>query len=274
LATVIGASSVDIRSFAEAKLGEDVVCTLCFLGPVDAGNADFTVTGGAIAVNGDATGGPNSNWSATSIGVVGTAEAGEFVPTVTKIDPFTDPLATPLSLPPTTTELPAGRTDPCNGPEQGGGPGVYTSEVEIPKTTCTLQPGLYVITNAWTMKNNSMLKGAGVTLYVKKPGSLDFKNGEVDITAPSTGPLAGFAIVYDRDNFNNLGLQGNGETSIVGGVYAPASALDFNGNSCFGFRRGPVVVNGVIKANGNKSCVTITNASDATIAKSPSHLNQ
>ncbi|HET6699037.1 MAG TPA: hypothetical protein VFG88_08115, partial [Nocardioidaceae bacterium] len=141
-------------------------------------------------------------------------------------------------------------------------------------TTCTLQPGLYVITNAWTMKNNSMLKGAGVTLYVQTPGSLDFKNGEVDITAPSTGPLAGLAIVYDRDNHNNLGLQGNGGTSILGGVYAPASALDFNGNSCFGFGHGPVIVNGVIKANGNHSCVTITNPTDATIAKSPSHLTQ
>ena len=88
----------------------------------------------------------------------------------------------------------------------------------------------------------------------------------------TTGVTAGFAIIYDRDNTNNVSLQGNGGTGIAGKVYAPASALDFNGNSTFGFDTGPVVVNGVILANGNTSGITITNPADVTVKRTPLHL--
>jgi hypothetical protein len=270
-AAIGGGASVAIRSFAEAKIGTDIECSLCFLGPVDAGNADFSVTNGSIAVNGDALGGPNSNWTATAVAVVGEAQAGTFTPAATKIDSFTDPLASSLTLPLDTSESPTGRTKPCKTAADGGGPGVYTGDIELPNSECTLQPGLYVISGTWSMKNNTKLEGDGVTLYVKSPGSLDFKNGEVDLTA---GAVENFAIIYDRDNANSLELQGNGETSIYGTTYAPSSKLDFNGNSCFGFGGGPVIVDGVIKANGNKSCVKVVDASPLTIDRRPTFLNQ
>jgi hypothetical protein len=201
-------------------------------------------------------------------GVVGTVSGGNFAPPATSIPSFGDPLASSLTLPLNTTGLSA-KSNPCSD-----GPGLYGS-VDLPKNTCTLAPGLYVISGTWDMKNNTDLKGTGVTLYVRSPsGYLDFKNGDVAISAPTTGALARLAIVYDRDNIKNLSLQGNGNTSISGIVYAPASALDFNGNSCFGFSGGPVVVDSVVKANGNKSCVKITNPVDTEVVRTRQYLSR
>jgi hypothetical protein len=140
-----------------------------------------------------------------------------------------------------------------------------------------LATGTYVITGNWLSGNNTVLKSAvgGVTLYAKYPdGELDFKNGDVDIDALVVGSTAGYAVIYDRNNVNNLGLQGNGGTSIAGIVYAPASDLDFNGNSCFGFSGGPIVVDSVVKANGNKSCVTVSNPVDTTVVRQRQYLNR
>ncbi|MGZ4531469.1 MAG: DUF7305 domain-containing protein [Mycobacteriaceae bacterium] len=271
-----GVSSIPIRSFAQAQFPA-MTCALCFLGPVHVGNADFNVNGGSVAVNGDVSVGPNSNWTATSIGVVGGETGGHLTPSPTPIPAFTDPLTTSLTLPPDTTGLPASpRTNPCAGAAGGGGPGFYASSVDLPNNaTCSLQPGLYVISNTWSMGNNSVLSSlaGGVTLYVTSSGALDFKNGSVAITAQTTGTLAGYAIVYARNNTNPLGLQGNGGTSITGMVYAPAAALDFNGNSCFGFNGGPVIVYSVQTANGNHSCVNISGATDTTSAY-PAHLSK
>jgi Flp pilus assembly protein TadG len=281
LGSLAGVSSIPIRGFAESHLGTDVTCSLCFLGAVDAGNGDFTVNavdGGSIGVSGDVSGGPNSHWTVTgtngSINVAGTASGANFSPRVTKIDAFGDPLAESLSLPLPTAGLPTGRTDPCATAGAGGGPGFYTSAVELPNGTCTLQPGLYIISNTWSMKNTSLLFGTGVTLYVRQPGALDFKNGGVSITAPTTGTYANYAVVYDRDNTNSLGLQGNGSTSITGLVYAPSSLLEFNGNSCFEFSQGPVIVKGVADANGDKTCITISNARTSTITRTSAYLDR
>ena len=285
---IVGVSSIPVSSSAQAQLGTDVTCTLCFLGDVNAGNADFTVTGGSIAVNGNVTAGPGSLWNSMSNGVVGTVNGGVFSPPATPISAFTDPLATSLTLPLVTTGPPAltAKTDPCASVAAGGGPGLYGA-FSLPDGPCTLQPGLYVISGTWDMKNNTVLDGMkGVTLYAKSSilyaasssGYLDFKNGVVKIAAPLTAPFPGvspgYAIIYDRDNTNNLGLQGNGGTSITGVVYAPASKLDFNGNSCFGFSGGPVIVSGVVMANGTKSCVTITGAVPITVSRTLLHLNQ
>jgi len=268
---VTGSSSIPVGSSAQAQLGVAVTCSLCFLGPVNAGNGDFSVSGGSIAVNGDVTTGPNSFWSAQSNGVAGTVSGGNFTPPYTSIPHFVDPLATKLTLPLSTTGLSA-KTDPCSATATGG-PGLYDA-FSLPNSLCTLQPGLYVISGTWDMKNDTVLRGAGVTLYARSPsGYLDFKNGIVDITAPSTGVSAGYAIIYDRDNTNNLGLQGNGATSISGVVYAPASILEFNGNSCFGFSGGPIVLNGAT-TNGQTSCVTVGNAVQITVSRALLHLNK
>jgi hypothetical protein len=291
LGVLAGVRQIPIQAMARGVVdgGVTLRCSLCFLGPIDAINADFTVNGGSILVDGDLSAGPNGVWKANGIGVVGKVSGGQFPGGApTSVDPFEDPWKTATNVPPAVAgsvkSTPACSTAGKKG-EAGNGPGKY-GDFEIPNEACTLAPGLYVVTGAWTMKNNTDLVGSGVTLYFTcgTPGSphvcaageaggyLDAKNGLVHLSAPSTGATAGLAIVYDRENTRNLGLQGNGDTAIDGAVYAPKAKLDFNGNSCFGFNHGPVIVQGVIQANGNKSCVKIDNSMNATVPPKPAEV--
>ena len=274
---VTGSSTIPVGSSAQALVRPAVKCSLCFLGGVNAGNGDLSVSGGSIVVNGNVTAGPGSIWTAQSIGIVGTFDNdAQATPATTTIPAFGDPLATSLTLPLDTTGLSA-KSNPCSGGATGG-PGLYGA-FSFPNSTCTLQPGLYVISGKWTL-GNFPLNGNRVTLYVKSPsGELDLKNGDVVITAPTpaqataSGGLAGYVIIYDRDNGNPLGLQGNGGTLITGVVYAPASILDFNGNSCFGLSGGPFVLGGGY-TNGTRSCITISDPVDITVSRALLHLNQ
>jgi hypothetical protein len=272
--------TVGARAGVSVSGTPDRSCGLCFLGDIDAGNADFTVSPGSIMVNGNLSAGPNSMWRAASIGVSGTVSGGQFTPPWHTTPPFPDPLASFVM--PAATGLPV-KTNPCGS---GGGPGIY-GPVDLPNGACALKPGLYVVVGTWGAKNNTHVTGAGVTLYTmcgttaapracsasgEAGGYLDFKNGQVSISAPATGALAGKAVLYDRNNTQNLSLQGNGGTSITGAVYLMSGTLDFNGNSCFGFQNGPVVAHGVTKANGNKSCVQVTSSTDAVVPGRPGEI--
>jgi len=278
-----GVGTIKIDSVARAGIASGTAnkCALCFLGDIDAGNADFTVTGGGIQVNGDLDAGANGYWTASTIGASGTSSGSHFSPAVDTTPSFTDPLAS-MTLP-TLTGTPFGSTHSCTTTLN---PGIYSTLTLGNKDKCTLNPGKYVIVGRWLLGNNSVLSGTGVTLYftcgtVASPhvctnadttansGWIDGKNGEISIAAGAVGST-GYAIIYDRLNpQGSLGLQGNGGTSINGGVYAPNAKLDFNGNSCFGFNAGPVVVLGVLFANGNQACVNVTNASDITASTTP-----
>jgi hypothetical protein len=282
--SLAGTSHVEIGSSAEVGVSAatNYKCALCFLNTVDAGNADFTVTGGGIQVNGDLTIGSTAYWTASTIGATGTASGNHFAPAVTKTSSFTDPLAG-LTMP-TLTGTNRGNVNNCNTTIQ---PGVYGTLGINNNSTCTLAAGMYVITGRWLLGNNSVLKsatGAGVTLYfvcgtsaapvvcpantVSGGGWLDGKNGTVTLTSGAAG-FTDYVILYDRNNPNDLSLQGNGGTSITGGVYVKRGSLDFNGNSCFGFSKGPVIAGGVIKANGTKSCVNVINAVDVISGSQP-----
>jgi hypothetical protein len=241
-------------------------CSMCFLGSsMETGNADYTVTGGGdIYFNGDVTTGNHmGHVKANKITIVGTPD-GNFDPAPTHSStPFADPYAsmTPLA----STGLTA-KTNPC-GPGSTHGPGIY-GPFTLPNSACPLQPGAYYITGKWRAQGaQTNLSGTGVTLYFASPnGELDMRPGKIsNLVAPTSSPLLtanwpmGFAIIYEHTNTHNVGLQGTGGTSITGGVYAPKSALDFNGTADFGFNLGPVVVDSAT-GNGNHGNVFLTNA--------------
>lgn len=279
-AGILGRQSIAVGSTAEAQIGSDVKCSLCFLGPVTGQNADFQVVGGAIAVNGNVDVGPLSQWNSNSNGVAGTVHGGIFAPPATTIQPFTDPLASlalPLSPLPANTYSGASGNTPCDK-----GPGIYSGAITLGNNVaCKLTPGLYVIDNLWKIGNNTLVNcptctgTSGVTLYVRAAnGELDFKNGDVVLTAPTSGTYANLGVIYDRNNTNPISIQGNGVSSLGGTVYAPKSNLSFNGMSCFPFINGPVVVGGVDFSNGNKACIKITAATDTVVSRTQIHLSQ
>jgi hypothetical protein len=252
-------------------------CALCFLSPagIDAGNADFTVSGGgSIHVNGNIASGPNAFYtSGGAITISGTSAPSQslFSPDWTTAPTISDPFAS-MAMPLPTAGL-SSKTDPCSS-----GPGIYGA-VDLPDEQCTLAPGAYVVTGKWGAKHHTVVSGNGVTLYVQGPdGELDFKNGtSQNLTAPTTSPLtgwpSGFVVIYDRSNTRPFSIQGNGNTTLGGIVYLPNSSVDFNGTSCLVIDNGALIAQDVVKANGDGACLTMNNAKNAGLGLPPSGLH-
>lgn len=283
LGSLAGVGTIDLTRSARVALvpGTARSCGLCILGKgvSGLGNGDVTVTGGSVHANGTIDSGPNGAVRVTpapnTISLSGTCP-GNCVPTaITGVPTIEDPYLTAISLPLGTSGLTA-KTNPCSE-----GPGIYPT-TEIPNSTCNLAPGLYVLTGTWSGKNNTLLQGTGVTLYGTcgtptapvvcasgaTGGSLDAKNGNVRITAPSSGPLAGLAVVYDRQNIAGLNIQGNGNSAITGTIYAPKALLEFPGTSCVDITNGPVIVD-KLYGNGNTGCVNLLSSIGASIPAPP-----
>jgi hypothetical protein len=275
-AGLAGVDKFTIATSARAILdrGRVLDCGLCVLGSGvehDLQNGDATVHGGNIHFNGSVAV-SNNGLVATdgTITVEGSASGGlaNYTP-----DPRTgypaidDPLAT-LALPPDMTGLTRPAIPPSGCPP---GPGIY-SGLNLRNKTCTLSPGLYVVTEGiWDLAGTDVtqLNGAGVTIYLTcsssglpracAPGeqgaTIDASgNGTLAIKGPTSGPLAGLSIVYDRDNTQTLRLTGNGGAGFTGTIYGKSVTLEMNGNGCASTFRAAVIVNDLTMA-GNPACL-------------------
>ena len=291
LGALAGVSHVSIAAQAEVgvRLESVPACALCVLGPGphNLQNGDATVAGGNIHFNGSVSV-SNNGLIATDgdITVQNTASGplANYVP-----DPQTNQaaIADPLAFMtmPDISALSA-KTDPCTQ-----GPGIY-GDVDLNSRTCNLSPGLYVIAGAnseWDMSGNgsTSLNGTGVTLYFTcgspsvpaacpSPGdgaTLDASgNASLNIQAPTTGPLQGLAIIYDRNNAETLRLTGNGAAGFTGTVYAPAVKLQMNGNGCASTFNALIVVT-TVEMNGNPSCLQSAYARSQNVDLPPDQLH-
>lgn len=117
---------------------------------------------------------------------------------------------------------------------------VFTQSVNLSNMTLNLAPGNYYFAEGLRLNGNVTLNGTGVTLFFvcadsnqpSKPcnqggnkGFIEATNGgnKVTITAPTTGPYAGLAIYFDRNNTQGTApkFSGNGSTyTFVGSIYA------------------------------------------------------
>lgn len=271
-AVTAGVSEIPISSSAGAtveKLAKQP-CGFCVLGEGTHNfqNGDVTVTNADIYINGSSD--VSSNGLIASNGKIfvennasGPMSSYQPDPT-THVPPLADPLGG-LGLPPDMSSLVA-RTNPCTD-----GPGIYTGQA-LNNKVCTLQPGLYVIRDGiWDGSGNQSgeLKGTGVTLYFtcssgnavspcasgQAGARLDASgNYKVSITAPTSGPLRGLALAYDRNNTSMLRLTGNGSGSFTGAIYAKSALLQLNGNGCASPYNSLIVVDNV-DMNGNPTCI-------------------
>jgi len=281
--TLAGVNSIPVSSQARATLqpGTARSCGLCLLDPNTSslGNGDVTVNGGSVHSNGTIDSGPNGHLTASpatnTISVVGTCPGNCYPAAQTGVQPIADPYEAILTLPPSLVGL-TPKTTPCTQ-----GPGIYPA-LELPNSNCTLSPGLYVLTGAWTMKNDTLLQGAGVTLYGtcgttsaptvcttgQSGGLLDTKNGNSQLVAPTSGPNLGYAIIYDRQNVGGLNIQGNGDSFVTGIIYAPKALLEFPGNSSVTVTNGPIIV-GSLFGNGNTGQINLVSSVGAALPSPP-----
>lgn len=273
-----GVQSISVATSARAAIrpGGALACGLCLLGSgmthnIQNGNA--TVAGADIAINGNVSVGPQGLISTGgTISVEGSA-AGSYAryqpDPVTGQPRIEDPLSD-LVLPPASVATLSRLTNPCVQ-----GQGIYIGNLNLRNRTCSLTPGLYVIAGGtWDLAGNAstILRSTapGVTLYLAcssgttivacpsgTPGTLDASgNGTLDIDAPTTGSLAGLALVADRGNTGTIRLTGNGMAGITGTIYTRSGTLQMNGNGCAS-TSSAVIVND-LAFNGNNACLNLS----------------
>lgn len=98
-----------------------------------------------------------------------------------------------------------------------------------PSGVDTLNPGTYCINGNFRLNAGETLSGTGVTV-VMQSGGIDWNGGaEINLSAPTTGDLAGLLIYAPMSNQNTMRFNGNGATTLTGTILMPAAPLVYNG---------------------------------------------
>ncbi len=108
----------------------------------------------------------------------------------------------------------------------------YCGGLDI-KGDTVFEPGLYIVDGGTLRINASTnVTGSGVTFFLTNGATLAFNGGaNLDLSAPTSGPLAGMLFYADRDDVGaQHSINGNAGSRLNGAVYLPSSDLDYRGN--------------------------------------------
>jgi hypothetical protein len=99
-----------------------------------------------------------------------------------------------------------------------------TTPTQVNLSNATLGPGIYVFETGVSLANTVKVNGG--TLDIEQ-GAFSQNNSQLSITAPTTGPTAGIALMQPSTNSNTtLQVQfGNGNEDLTGIIYAPTSVV-------------------------------------------------
>ena len=98
-----------------------------------------------------------------------------------------------------------------------------------PSGVTTLKPGTYCIKGDFSLNAKDKLTGTGVTIFMET-GSIQWNGGsEVNLSAPTSGDLAGLLIYSPMSNKNTMQFNGNGKSMLTGTIFMPAAPLIYNG---------------------------------------------
>lgn len=102
------------------------------------------------------------------------------------------------------------------------------------KGTVTLKPGLYILDGGdFTITAGANLSGNGVTLLLTNGATAKLTgNGDIDLSAPTSGPYAGILFFGSRRTTGLIHeITGNTESTLEGNIYMPTGRVAFTGNS-------------------------------------------
>jgi hypothetical protein len=291
LGSLAGVSHVDVGALAEAVLSSSSggPCGLCILGSGlhDFGTTNLHATGTSVMTNGQVcakkefwvTPSPPNTLAIKDGAKTSQGCKTDYQPAVDKIQTgiqVADPLGS-LAMPNTSGMSIKDTANPCTG-----GPGIYSTFNNV--SSCTLQPGLYVITGATKFAGgNHDVQGTGVTLYFvcgapaaivpctsanSKSFEMDSQNVHLDLVAATTAnaqnrAVPGVIILADRGWTGTLSFQGgggqNGPPDITqGAIYLKSGTMHYGGNTDGTALDSMIVVND-FAGNGNAGTLNITN---------------
>lgn len=282
-----GLNSISIGAAAEAKVSRVSVCAFCSLSQSSTGalgNGVLTTTGsadGAVWINGSLQCGGNGTITSSSIEIQNGTSNNCPAGMTTNAGPVPDPLAGLPIAPDQASAVQPGGSESFTGlsaqsdcSSGTAGPGIYHNISD-----CVLTPGLYVVTG--TMGgNNTTISGLGVTVFFtcgttsnptacssngQNGGRLSVSGNSSSnflLNACTTGTclnnaVPGMAVWYDRNNTQDVTLDGSGTLSVAGTIYAPSSTLTLNGSgtgtagACTTANLCSTVVVGSFKFDGN-----------------------
>ena len=113
-------------------------------------------------------------------------------------------------------------------------PGVYCGGLHIDgNSIVTLDPGEYIIKDAdFHVDSNSSIDGDGVGIYLTNDATLHFdSNTQVDLSAPTTGDMAGMLIFQDRADSGTNSIDSNAVAKLEGTIYMPSGVLSSDSNT-------------------------------------------
>ena len=167
---------------------------------------------------------------------------GTVSPTPTHCPAIDDPLAN--LAPPANANAPCQFTNYSANHDATLSPGVYCGGIGVNgNATITLQPGVYILRNGGlTAQGTAVINGAGVGFYLTGSGTAvqlskdDITltgNITVNLSAPTSGPLAGIIFYQAKDaptgDITHT-ITGNDKTNFTGTLYFGNQNVVFTGN--------------------------------------------
>jgi hypothetical protein len=249
--SVLGFASATVHARAVAKLGSSPTC-MYVLDP-SASNA-FQISGGVnlqmscgVFVNSSsssalqASGG--AHVTAGALNVVGdysSSGGATLSPTPsTHSAPQRDPLA--YLKPPAIGSCTSGSNYSVSGGATATlAPGVYCKGISISGgSKVTFNPGVYILLGGGLNISSATVTGAGVTFYNtsasgKPYGNISFSGGaSANLSAPTTGPLAGILFYQDKNASPSAGsdFSGGASVALTGALYFPTTSVSYSGGT-------------------------------------------
>ncbi len=112
---------------------------------------------------------------------------------------------------------------------------------------------------------NNYVKGTNVTVILVGKWRVSFNgNTKLELTARTTGPYSGLALIGDRANKVDMDISGNNAGKVVGAIYSPnaSSAITYTGSSTnYSAGQCTQVIGGTVKFWGNSTLSTDCSAS-------------
>ncbi|OGJ66219.1 hypothetical protein A3A67_03600 [Candidatus Peribacteria bacterium RIFCSPLOWO2_01_FULL_51_18] len=185
-----------------------------------------------LSGNGDATA-----YEFRITGVPGTYASGngEFVGTITSgAAPTPDPLLSVVTPTPPTQTYSA--VNISGGTQATINPGTYVGGITVSSNAkLTMNPGIYYLQGGGLkISSNATVTGNGVMIYNAPDAASDTitisGNGNVTLTAMTSGIYAGMAVFQRRPSPVPLLISGNGVLNVNGIVYLPGAPLTVTGN--------------------------------------------
>lgn len=186
------------------------------------GGAEPTITGGGVYSNSNRSCGVRIQGSTDitmdgSINMVASAYTKNGNPPLGGIAGGFHGNSDPYPYPPPAEMLP---TYTCD----------FTYSSFPPSGVTTLSPGTYCVNGNFHMNAGDTLTGTGVTI-VMQSGEVDWNgHATINLSAPTTGDLAGMLLYAPMSNTNEMRFNGNAGSTLTGTVFMPAAdPLIWNG---------------------------------------------